>query len=95
MPLEQILVQSNHASHEGALKYPYTSTEPNSLIVIGVKNKAALEKALERYAHFDPTPFYEPDWDYGLTAFTTRPVTAEERAEFRKYQLFRGSHVRN
>lgn len=50
---------------------------------------------MARYTHFDPTPFYEPDWDYGLTAFTTRPVTAEERAEFRKYQLFRGSHVRN
>lgn len=47
------------------------------------------------FADFAPVPFYEPDWDYGLTAFATRPVNEEERSAFRKHQLFRRSHVRN
>jgi hypothetical protein len=32
--------------------------------------------------------FYEPDWDYGLTAFATEPVTQEKRSIFRKFRLW-------
>jgi hypothetical protein len=32
--------------------------------------------------------FYEPSWDYGLTAFATEPLTEDKRHFFRKYRLW-------
>jgi hypothetical protein len=32
--------------------------------------------------------FYEPDWDYGLTAFATEPLVESQREIFRKFRLW-------
>jgi hypothetical protein len=32
--------------------------------------------------------FYEPDWDYGLTAFATEPLLENQREVFRKFRLW-------
>lgn len=32
--------------------------------------------------------FYEPDWDYGLTAFATEPLSEAKREVFRKFRLW-------
>ena len=34
-------------------------------------------------------PFYEPSWDYGLTAFGTEPLTQEQRVLLKRYQLWK------
>lgn len=90
MPIEQIIVQASHAALEAGIKFGTKSNTPNSLIVIGVKNKTQLEKA---YAHissrFKTEMFFEPSWNYGFTAFATEPIQESDRVEFKKYQLWR------
>jgi len=60
--------------------------------VISCKNKHKLQKAYDELQGLgiDFVQFFEPDWDYGFTAFASAPVTAEQRSIFRKYQLFNG-----
>lgn len=61
-----------------------------SIIVIAVKDKSALEKAYKKFEPIlDLARFEEPDWNYGLTSFATRPVYEEERYLFKNYQLFK------
>ncbi len=92
LPIEQIVVQSNHAAYESGLAFENNSTETSSLIVISCKNKHKLQKAYDELKDcgIDFVQFHEPDWDYGFTAFASAPVTAEQRSIFRKYQLFNG-----
>jgi hypothetical protein len=92
LPIEQILVQSCHAAQESGLAFPNPTAEPNSLIVIQVKNKDELEKA---YAKLQDSGikfvrFHEPDWDYGFTSFASEPVYQHQRPAFKKYRLFKG-----
>ena len=84
------MVQACHAALEAGIKFGTNSEIPNSLIVIGVKNKDQLNKAL---AHISPLfkteQFFEPSWDYGLTAFATESISEHDRQAFKKYQLWR------
>lgn len=94
LPIEQVLVQSNHASYEAGLAFDNHGTEPSSLIVLSFPTKEALEEAYTTLTKNTSTKFvkfYEPDWDYGFTAFASEPVTADERKQFRQYKLFRGT----
>lgn len=91
MPIEQILVQSCHAAQESGLAFPNPTGEPNSLIVLQVKNKEQLEAAQAdiqskgiRFVRFN-----EPSWDYGFTAFASEPVYQHQRHLFKKYRLFK------
>lgn len=92
LPIEQIVVQSNHAAYESGLAFENTSTESTSVICISCKNKHKLQKAYDELQGLgvEFVQFHEPDWDYGFTAFASAPVTAEQRSIFRKYQLFKG-----
>ena len=92
LPIEQIVVQSNHAAYESGLAFENNSDQSSSLIVIACKNKHKLQKAYDELQEsgIGFVQFHEPDWDYGFTAFASAPVTAEQRSIFRKFQLFRG-----
>ena len=86
------MVQSNHAALEaGIFLGDQTQDEPSSLIVIAVKNRTKLEKAMKDLEEkgIKHTPFYEPDWEYGLTAIGTEPLTQEQRVLLKRYQLWR------
>ena len=65
--------------------------EPSSLIVIAVKTQAKLEKAIKdvEAKGIKVVPFYEPSWDYGLTAFGTEPLTQDVRVLLKRYQLWK------
>lgn len=92
LPLPQQLVQSNHAAYEAGILFGDKSqTEPSSLIVIAIKNQAKLQKAIDhlRQLNIQLVEFIEPDWEYGLTAFATQPLTQEQRQVMRKYQLWK------
>lgn len=86
------MVQSNHAALEaGIFLADQNQSEPSSLILIAVKNQAKLEKAMkdleEKGIKF--VPFYEPSWDYGLTALGTEPLTQDLRVLLKRYQLWK------
>lgn len=86
------MVQSNHAALEvGIFLGDQTQHEPSSLIVIAVKNQAKLEKAMKDLESkgIKFVPFYEPSWEYGLTAFGTEPLTQEQRVLLKRYQLWK------
>ena len=86
------MVQSNHAALEAGILFgDREQTEPSSLIVIAVKNKAKLEKVLKDLEEkgIKHTPFYEPDWEYGLTAIGTEPLTQDQRVLLKRYQLWK------
>lgn len=92
LPLEQIIVQTNHSVYESGLKFknPHNDETLTSIIVIAVKDKIALEKAYQKFNNIlELARFEEPDWDYGLTSFATRPVFEHERHIFKNYQLFK------
>lgn len=90
IPVEQIIVQSCHAALEAGIKFGTKSNTPNSLIVIGVKNKYQLEKAYNHITDkFKTEKFYEPSWDYGFTAFATESIQDLDRSCLKKYQLWR------
>ena len=86
------MVQSNHAALEaGIFLGDQTQDEPSSLIVIAVKNQAKLEKAMKDLEDkgIRVVPFYEPSWEYDLTAFGTEPLTQEQRVLLKRYQLWK------
>ena len=87
------MVQSNHAALEAGIFFgDQTQDEPSSLILIAVKNQDKLEKAMKELEEkgIKFVPFYEPDWDYGLTAFGTEPLTQDQRILLKRYQLWKG-----
>lgn len=91
MPIEQIVVQSCHASQESGLAFPNPTDEPNSLIVIQVKNKNHLEKAYNKLVAtgIKFVKFEETSWDYGFTSFASEPVYSHQREIFKNYRLFK------
>lgn len=92
LPIQQQMVQSNHAALEAGIFFgDKEQDEPSSLIVIAVKNQAKLEKAMKdvEAKGIKLIPFEEPSWDYGLTAFGTEPLTQEERVLLKRYQLWK------
>lgn len=86
------MVQSNHAALEAGIYLgDRLQEEPSSLIVIAVKNQVKLEKAMKDLDEkgIKYVPFYEPDWEYGLTAIGTEPLTQEQRVLLKRYQLWK------
>lgn len=86
------MVQSNHAALEaGIFLGDNSQDEPSSLIVIAIKNKEKLEKVLKDLTEkgIKHIPFHEPDWDYGLTAIGTEPLTQDRRVLLKRYQLWK------
>lgn len=95
MPLEQIIVQANHAAYESGLQFPAVSTTVSSLISLHAKDKDALIKTK---AYLDSkgiryTEFHEPSWEYGLTALATEPLTEDRRKAMKRFSLVSRKHV--
>ena len=92
LPIQQQLVQSNHAALEAGIAFGNKEqTEPSSLILIAVKNKYQLEKAMKDLESKDIkfVSFEEPDWEYGLTAFAIEALTQDKRVLLKRYQLWK------
>lgn len=62
------------------------------LVVVQIKSLPELEKAMDRVRSWgiDVHPFYESDIGDELTAFATGIVPAEQRRQFRRFQLWKG-----
>lgn len=91
IPIQHQMAQACHGALEAGKAFPEDRGVTDSIIVIGIKNKAELEKARKRLAEagIEAIPFWEPDWEYGWTAFGTRPLKEEERPIMRRYQLWK------
>jgi hypothetical protein len=70
-----------------------TDTVPPSIVLIGVPDKDALERVIQKLKNnrIDYSAFHEPDYDLGLTAVATVPVTEEQRAILQNYRLWNES----
>lgn len=88
--LHQQIVQAAHA----AQYVGWRTKEPDeicSLIVLEAANEAELTRVYRELAMqgIEVIPFYEPDWDMGLSAIGTEPLyTKAQREPLRKFQLW-------
>lgn len=85
------MVQACHAALQAGLKFKNPSKDPNSLIVIGLRDQNQLMKAIEdvQSKDIEVETFFEPDWDYGITAFATKPIHVDDKHLLKKYQCWR------
>jgi hypothetical protein len=66
-------------------------TTTPSVVLVGVPDKSALEAVIERLQRYgiDYEAFYEPDFDLGLTAVATYPITnKKQRRALGTYKLW-------
>ena len=93
IPLAQQVVQSNHATFEIArrLPHPLDLDITPSCIVIGVPDKQALSRVIEKLRTNDihHHVFHEPDFDMGLSAVATAPLEQSQRRMLSNYRLWR------
>ena len=91
LPLAHQMVQAGHAALEAGLKLPCEVPEPSSLIMIGVKDQKELYKARRYLSKHDikTEMFFEPDWNYGHTAFGTEALIDSRRHTLRRFQLWK------
>lgn len=91
--LAQQIVQTNHATYHMAISHPHTDkTAIPSIVLIGVPNKKALERVIQklRINNIEYTSFFEPDWEMGLSAVATSPnLSDEQRNALRNYSIWR------
>lgn len=91
--LAQQIVQSNHATFEVArrLTQPQNLDETPSCIVIGVPDKSALFRVIEKLRSNDigHQVFYEPDFNMGLSAVATVPLGQSQRRVLSNYRLWK------
>lgn len=85
------MVQASHAALEAGIVFGSGSEEPSSLIVLGVDDQSQLNEAFEsvRAKGIDCEMFFEPDWEYGNTAFGTQPIPNAKRKLLKGYSLWK------
>lgn len=96
LSLASQIIQSNHATFEMAVKHARSldreePTDTPSVVLIGVPDKSALEAVMERLQRYGIKfeAFYEPDFDLGLTAVATYPITnKKQRYVLRQYRTW-------
>lgn len=89
----QIAVQSSHACIDACKLFDFASlSEHPSVIMLGVKTETQLENVCKRLEKqgIRFASFREPDIGDQLTSVCTEPVSQEQRAIFKKYQLLKG-----
>jgi hypothetical protein len=93
--LAQQIVQSNHATYEVARRYPLNPDIIPSCIVIGVPDKTALYRVIDKL-HKNNIPFQafnEPDYNMGLSAVATAPLDQEQRKVLSNYRLWKEANA--
>jgi hypothetical protein len=90
IPLHQQLVQASHAAFEAGLRWHSPDDEVASLIVLEVRDKAALLRAARKLTAkgVDHHLFFEPDFDMGESALATRPLVGPARRPLSGYPLW-------
>lgn len=93
--LAQQIVQSNHATFEVARRLPKDFHEIPYLVLIGVPDKNALFRVVQKLQTNDigHQVFYEPDDNMGLSAVATVPLSQEQRKVLSNYRLWKEETV--
>ncbi len=89
MPKIHQAVQAGHAAQEAAKRFGKTP-RINNLIYLQVPDKESLIAAMENLGmnEIDFVPFYEPDYNRGLTAIATDYLTnRKQRDVLKSYQM--------
>lgn len=90
IPIQHQMAQACHGALEAGKLFPEDRGDTDSIIILGVKNKGQLEKAIAKLQEqgIEFAQFHEPDWDYGLTSIGTRPLKESERHIMKGYRLW-------
>lgn len=76
-----------------ASSIPPNTFDPSqvSIVTIGVPDQEALRKVITKLEkHNIPHyPYHERDWDYGLTAVATEPLTKDKRYILSNYRTWK------
>ena len=69
----------------------HNPTDIPSCVVIGVPDKAALFRAIEKLKKYDigHQVFYEPDFNMGLSAVATVPIEGQQRRALSNYGIWK------
>ncbi len=86
------MVQASHACIEATKAFLDHDLEHPHLIVLAVKDEAALFKSADKLASagIQFRVFTEPDRNGEATALATEVIFGEQRRFFRNYQLLKG-----
>lgn len=87
----QQVVQAAHAAIEASKRYHLSSHYHPSVIILGVKSETTLDN-FRNYVHdmgFHYETFREPDRNNESTAVAVFPVSQDQKAMFKKFQLLR------
>ncbi len=87
LSLAQRTVQAMHAVIEHYRRLDPKTPEHPHLVVCGVRDLAALLRAVTHLESFIPTLYCEPDRDDEPTALCVGPLTGPARQALRRYQL--------
>jgi len=91
LPLTDQVVQAAHAALEAGIVFGAVSKEPSSLIMLTVPDAESLHRAKAHceYCGIRSEMFFEPDWNYGHTAFATEPLIQSERHFLKGFPLWK------
>ncbi len=91
IPIQQQLVQSSHAALTLG-SFMEISGIPN-IVLIGVPDMAALLRVRDKLIthRIDYVLWEEPDFDFGVTAIATEPLSVERKEPLNQYRLWRYS----
>ena len=90
MPLAVQMVQTGHACLEAGIRFQQPDGNPSYLVVLAVPNERKLMEVKEEIAchGVESAIFFEPDNEWGNTAFCTEPIQEDTRKIFKKYPLW-------
>lgn len=93
LPHPTQVVQASHACIDATKAFLDDNLEHPHLVVLGVKDEAALFKSANKLASagIKFRIFTEPDRDGEATALATEAIFGERRRFFRTYQLLKGA----
>ena len=94
IPIEHQVAQACHGALEAGIEFSnILRAYPDSIVVLGVKDKHELLKAallLDKH-EIRFKMFFEPSWDYGYTSIGTEPIDTDVRKYLRKFKLWKAN----
>ena len=92
VPLEQQIIQSNHATEQTVSKYPdkFKDIIPFT-VLIGIPNAEWMRSVIKhlKNLNIDHVAFLDTDFDFGIAATVTVPLEDEQRESLRHYPLYK------
>jgi len=93
VPLEQQIIQTNHATQQMMEKFPVAKDFIPYTVLIGLPNAVWMDSVIRhlKNLNIDHVAFLDTDFDFGVAATVTVPLEDDQRQALRHYPLYRSS----